>query len=142
MPEHAKGVQTGIVIHPERLRNIELEASTRDMVKGIFWSRDLRVNGCKAREEEVRLPKYGWKLSSLDFVIENGQLMLISEEGSFLPIVPQSRRHEVFKEAHNGALGGHFHARKMYDQLSKTVFWPRMYRDLVRWCRECLFDQQ
>ncbi|KAK6059827.1 hypothetical protein COOONC_02518 [Cooperia oncophora] len=89
------------------------------------------------REEEVRLPKYGRKLSSLDFVIENGQLMLISEEGSFLPIVPQSRRHEVFKEAHNGALGGHFHARKMYDQLSKTVFWPGMYRDLVRWCREC-----
>ncbi|KAK6027020.1 hypothetical protein OSTOST_06993 [Ostertagia ostertagi] len=89
------------------------------------------------REEEVRLPKYNRKLSTLDFVIDGGQLKLISEDGSFIPVVPEIRRQELFKEAHYGALGGHFHARKMYHQLNKVAFWPGMYRDLVRWCREC-----
>ncbi|EYB86579.1 hypothetical protein Y032_0276g1080 [Ancylostoma ceylanicum] len=47
------------------------------------------------REEEVRLPKYNRRLSSIDFTIDNGQLKLLAEDGSLIPVVQRICRHEL-----------------------------------------------
>ncbi|EYC19204.1 hypothetical protein Y032_0025g1233 [Ancylostoma ceylanicum] len=87
--------------------------------------------------EEVKLPRHDKTLSSADFIIKGSKLKLLREDGSPVPVVPQSHRRDLFDESHSGVLGGHFHARKMFRTLKKVVFWPGMYQDLVSWCKSC-----
>ncbi|KAK6057644.1 hypothetical protein COOONC_04799 [Cooperia oncophora] len=87
------------------------------------------------REEEVTLARYGRKLTSADFEISNGKLRLIREDGSKVNVIPESKRRELFEEAHHGLMGGHFGSRKMLLQLEKIAFWPGMKQDIAKWCR-------
>ncbi|KAL6742337.1 hypothetical protein Aduo_015495 [Ancylostoma duodenale] len=89
------------------------------------------------RDEEVKLPRHDKILSSADFIIEGGKLELLREDGSPVPVVPQSHRRYLFDECHSGVLGGHFHARRMFRTPKKVVFWPGMCQDLVSWCKSC-----
>ncbi|KAL6723933.1 hypothetical protein Aduo_018883 [Ancylostoma duodenale] len=91
----------------------------------------------RGQEMEVRLPRHERKLSSRDFRIENGDLCLIQEDGSLTLVVPESKRRQLFDEAHHGSMGGHFNAQKMFLRLRKTVFWPGMKKDLSKWCGQC-----
>uniref|UniRef100_A0A7I4XX54 RNA-directed DNA polymerase n=1 Tax=Haemonchus contortus TaxID=6289 RepID=A0A7I4XX54_HAECO len=72
-----------------------------------------------------------------DFVMENGNLKMYTEEGALVCVVPKSARYEVFHEAHAGELAGHFSAFKLLKKMRKEVFWPTMTQDVSRWTKEC-----
>jgi hypothetical protein len=44
--------------------------------------------------------------------------------------LPSRYRKEAMCEAHNGALGGHNAAHKMYLKISTSYFWPKMKQDI------------
>ncbi|WKY07926.1 hypothetical protein Q1695_007431 [Nippostrongylus brasiliensis] len=91
----------------------------------------------KDQDDEIRLPRHDRKLSPKDFLIQDGQLRLLLEDGTSALVVPRDSRRKVFDERHHGIMGGHFNAKKMYDQLKRTLFWPGMRQDLTKWCKEC-----
>ena len=53
-------------------------------------------------------------------------------------ILPREDRKKVFDEAHAGPFGGHLRDAKMYGQLAKHYWWPKMRADVISWCRACL----
>ena len=61
-----------------------------------------------------------------------------AERGSLLLIPPTTRRKCLFEEAHHGQFGGHLRDGKVYGQLSKHYWWPRMRKEIAEWCRACL----
>ncbi|KAL6726387.1 hypothetical protein Aduo_008362 [Ancylostoma duodenale] len=85
---------------------------------------------------EVKMPRSNKKLLSADFTIDEGYLKMVRED-TMVKIVPKSKREKVVKEAHEGALTGHFSARKLWRQLRKIVFWDGMLSDVVRWTKRC-----
>ena len=44
----------------------------------------------------------------------------------------------MFEDAHSGTLGAHLREAKLYGQLSKHCWWPKMRSDVENWCRGCL----
>lgn len=48
-----------------------------------------------------------------DFVGEDGDLEYFREDGTTVPVVPESKRKLIFQEAHSGCLAGHISARKI-----------------------------
>lgn len=72
-----------------------------------------------------------------DFVVEDRDLKLIREDGTAVPVVPESKRKPMFEEAHNGCLAGHLSARKICRILKRIVFWPTMEKDVAMWVRGC-----
>ncbi|EYC44818.1 hypothetical protein Y032_0448g1635 [Ancylostoma ceylanicum] len=76
-------------------------------------------------DEEVILPGVGKKVKVADFVLEEGDLKFIREDGTTVRVVPRAKSKAVFEEAHEGCLAGHFSARKMCRTLKKKVFGKR-----------------
>lgn len=75
-----------------------------------------------------------------DFIMDQGFLTLLDGATS-RRVVPPSRRRAAFEYVHSGLLAGHFGPKKVMRQLSKTLFWEMMSRDITKWskeCRECL----
>ena len=61
------------------------------------------------------------------------------EKDGTLRIIPlAASREKLFKDAHSGAYGAHLHEAKLYGQLSKHYWWPKMRSDVENWCRGCL----
>lgn len=75
----------------------------------------------QGRYMEIRLPRHEKTLNTTDFVIEDDRLKLISVDGSLLDVIPKSRRHQLFMEAHEGTMAAHFSARELAAQLKKRV---------------------
>ena len=46
-------------------------------------------------------------------------------------------RERLILEYHNGPLGGHVGRERTYEILSKDFWWPGMYEDVRRWCKNC-----
>ncbi|EYB97728.1 hypothetical protein Y032_0138g2082 [Ancylostoma ceylanicum] len=72
-----------------------------------------------------------------DFVVDEGELKMYTEDGSLVLVVPKSARFEIFHEAHSGTFAGHFSTHKLYNLLRKRVFWPGMIQDVRKWTKEC-----
>ena len=53
-------------------------------------------------------------------------------------ILLKGDRKKVFNEAHAGPFGGHLRGPKMYGQLAKHYWWPKMRADVISWSRACL----
>lgn len=71
----------------------------------------------------------------------DGGALLLLENDRHRKVVPPSKRRAVFDEAHAGLLAGHFGPKKIIRQLSKSLFWETLNRDVHKWskeCRECL----
>ncbi|KAL4291903.1 hypothetical protein GQ457_14G015330 [Hibiscus cannabinus] len=53
--------------------------------------------------------------------------------------IPQgSMRDILLREAHEGGLMGHFGVTKMLQTLKEHLFWPKMRRDVERFCERCV----
>ncbi|KAH0701770.1 hypothetical protein KY285_016048 [Solanum tuberosum] len=53
--------------------------------------------------------------------------------------VPVSSRRELFvREAHNGGLMGQFGIKKTRGILEEQFYWPKMHKDVVRICGQCV----
>ena len=55
------------------------------------------------------------------------------------PCVPVSSWRELFmREAHNGGLMGHFGIEKTRGILEEQFYWPKIHKDVVRICGQCV----
>ncbi|XP_052487980.1 uncharacterized protein LOC128041719 [Gossypium raimondii] len=53
--------------------------------------------------------------------------------------IPQGSMHDILiREAHKGGLMGHFGVTKMLHTLKEHLFWPKMRRDIERYCERCV----
>jgi hypothetical protein len=51
--------------------------------------------------------------------------------------VPLSMREDLLKNAHDHALGGHFHIHRTLERLRDYYWWPQLYRDVENWIKTC-----
>ena len=55
----------------------------------------------------------------------------------FQIVVPQSKRQNVLKVAHETAMAGHMGVNKTYKRILNHFYWPKLRRDVVEVCRSC-----
>ncbi|GFT62726.1 hypothetical protein TNCV_3145991 [Trichonephila clavipes] len=58
----------------------------------------------------------------------------------WLPVIPKHLRADILRHFHDAPTAGHLGFAKTYDRIRKRFYWPRMYRNVVRYvmhCREC-----
>lgn len=54
-----------------------------------------------------------------------------------LLVVPSSLRRQVFQEAHETPLAGHFANKKTKEKVARSLYWPGMAKDIHLWCKQC-----
>ena len=77
-------------------------------------------------------------LSRDQYALVQDELYRIDKDGKLRIIPPVSQRKKLFNEVHHGAFGGHLRDGKVYGQLSRHYWWPKMRSEIVTWCRGCL----
>ena len=77
-------------------------------------------------------------LSRPQYALIDGVLYYFDKTDRLRLIPPSTKRRELFEEAHQGQFGGHLRDGKIYGQLARHYWWPRMRTDIVEWCRSCI----
>ena len=80
----------------------------------------------------------GIVLSSPQYTLLDGILYFSDKSDRLLIVAPTILRRKLFEEAHNGCYGGHLRDGKVYDQLARQYWWPKMHSDILEWCRGCI----
>ncbi|XP_072064137.1 uncharacterized protein [Arachis hypogaea] len=62
--------------------------------------------------------------------------------GNRICVLACSMRDLLVLESHNGGLMGHFGVHKTLDVLSEHFYWPRMRRDVEKFCAKCVACKQ
>jgi hypothetical protein len=52
-------------------------------------------------------------------------------------VIPLSLRYEVLRQYHDGVCGAHLGESKTYERIADNMFWPSMYRDIIRYVQSC-----
>ena len=52
-------------------------------------------------------------------------------------VAPPEIRSSVLSVAHDSGLSGHLGVSKTYDRISRHFYWPRMRKDISKFCRSC-----
>lgn len=71
---------------------------------------------------------------------KDGQGLLYFRDADFLPrlCVPKSERAVILSQAHNSAYTtAHAGPEKLWDALNSRFYWPKMKRDVIRYCNSC-----
>lgn len=76
--------------------------------------------------------------SQSQFSLIDDVLYHTEPDGTLRIIPPSNRRKELWRQLHSGKCGGHLKDAKMYGQLKRHYWWPKMRRDVTDWCRGCL----
>ena len=77
-------------------------------------------------------------LTKSQYSVVNRVLYNVEKNGTLRIIPPAASREKLFKDAHGGAYRAHLCEAKLYSQLSKHYWWPKMRSDVENWCRGCL----
>ena len=59
-----------------------------------------------------------------------------------LPFIPEEMRLDIMRTLHDTPLAGHKGGQKLYAELAKAVYWPRMYKDAHKYAAECISCQR
>ena len=71
------------------------------------------------------------------YSVEDGQLLYLKRL-----CVPAKVKFKILKEAHEGPLASHPGYHKMYENLKKSFFWPKMKKDALEFAKQCLVCQK
>ena len=82
-----------------------------------------------------------------NFCMKDGYLLKSIAVGSKEPLrwvqlVPSDARAEALRQAHDAPTSGHGGNYKTFSRLRKTVYWPRMRRDVQEYVKNCQVCQQ
>ena len=77
-------------------------------------------------------------LTRNQYELLEGVLYHVEPDKTLRVILPRDDQKKVFEEAHAGPYGGHLRDAKVYGQLAKHYWWPKMRGDIFHWCRACL----
>ena len=72
------------------------------------------------------------------YTMVDGSLYYVVPDGTLRVIPPTNRRKALWEQSHAGPCGGHLKGAKMFGELSRHYWWPKMRSDIVKWCRGCL----
>ena len=56
--------------------------------------------------------------------------------------IPSKLRDQILKEANKSPLAAHPSYQKMFSSLNEKFFWPRMKKDALEFCKQCLVCQK
>ena len=82
----------------------------------------------QSQRENKSLANYTWKEGLFYF---NGRLC-----------IPNELQKKILKEAHEAPLATHPGYHKMFSSLKEQFFWPRMKKDILEFCKQCLVCQK
>ncbi|EFO82947.1 hypothetical protein CRE_00852 [Caenorhabditis remanei] len=105
------------------------------------WCEVIRLLEENNTEEMVKLPGVKGEISVENYALVGKSLRNIEDERYNRHVVPESVRLALVKEAHSGKVAGHFGTDKIWRQLSKRYYWPKMrvtIERVVRTCPKCL----
>ena len=76
---------------------------------------------------------------SLHFVILDSILYFVDQKagGRKRVAVPRHLREGILSQSHGGKYAGHFSGAKLYRAISRSWWWPALYKDAVEYCRNC-----
>ena len=72
-------------------------------------------------------------LSSTRYTLIDDVLYFSDRNYRLRIVAPKQQRKKLFEEAHSGCFGGHVRDGKVYGQLSKHYWWPKMRPDIIHW---------
>ena len=72
------------------------------------------------------------------YSVVGGVLYHLASDKTLRVVVPESDRMKLVQQSHGGKFGGHLGDAKVYGMLCKHYWWPRMRKDVARWCKSCL----
>ena len=62
----------------------------------------------------------------------------MQQDGSLRIVSPTNSHEELFQQAHEGNFGGHLSDAKVYSELLRHYYWPKMQSDITHWSKGCL----
>ena len=93
---------------------------------------------CSASEERKLLDE------SNHFILKEGVLYRVFvsnksvDKGFILQVcLPKSDVPKILRELHTEPIGGHLSTAKVFNKAVTRYYWPRMYSEIERYCREC-----
>ncbi|GFW84073.1 hypothetical protein TNCV_4877382 [Trichonephila clavipes] len=108
--------------------------------------RETRSTFIKMQREDDTLKKL-WSLAEKQknsVKIHNGILVhseYICGENIDQVVLPQCKREEVLKMAHDVPLGGHLGEQKTRQRIKYSFYWPTIKQDVKRFCESCKICQ-
>ena len=69
-------------------------------------------------------------MTKSQFAIVDRVLYHMEKDGTLRIVPPSARREKLFQDAHGGMYGAHLREAKLYGQLSKYYWWPKMRSDI------------
>lgn len=105
--------------------------------------RDETLRGIWKKAEENTGPHYT-KTAETSFEIKNGMLHRIYRKNKGHTwtttkqiVLPQGRRNQCLRLAHEALIGGHMGVQKTMDRILSKFYWPGMHNDVSRFCKSC-----
>jgi len=77
-------------------------------------------------------------LTQSQYTLVDNVLYYVQQDGSLRVIPPAGTREELFHQAHEGVYGGHLGDAKIYSELQRHYWWPKMRSDINHWNKSCL----
>ena len=77
-------------------------------------------------------------LTQSQYTLMDSILYHVQRDGSLRVIPPASKCEELFCQAHGGICGGHLGDAKVYSELLRHYWWPKMRSDITHWSKSCL----
>ena len=104
---------------------------------------DEEVSSLIAYLEHRKLPKEDSTVrrvvaESQMYEILDGALYHVQSDKTLRLYMPETRQRALFDETHSGVYASHQRTAKIHATLSKHYWWPRMRRDIEKWCKECI----
>ena len=106
----------------------------------------MQIADAKKFEEQQRQDeslKAWWKLApdkESEFCVVNGLLYKryrILDQTIYQLVLPKERRIKVMELAHESVFGGHLGEEKTRERIKLSFTWPKMRRDIVKFCKSC-----
>src|SRR5688572_10771461 len=106
----------------------------------------LQIIDAKKFEEQQRKDetlKLWWKLArekDSEFCVVNGLLhkrYQVLNQTIYQLVLPKERRIKVLELAHDSVFGGHLGEEKTKERIKLSFVWPKMRRDIVKFCKSC-----
>ncbi|XP_052487953.1 uncharacterized protein LOC128041692 [Gossypium raimondii] len=85
-----------------------------------------------------RLTFLGYIVSAQGVEVDHEKIKAIQEWPRPTSITQGSMRDILIRKAHEGGLMGHFGVTKTLYTLKEHLFWPKMHRDVERYCERCV----
>ncbi len=120
---------------------VDAEGDQEELLTEQLSDSTLQILWQKARQKEA--PKMT-KVAQTWFEVEDKLLYRCHQklQGIYRPIVkqllvPQSRRTQVLKLAHEAVMAGHQGIGRTLERIQSTFYWPGIHRDVTLFCKSC-----